>query len=421
MKILLFAYACAPEGDKESVMGWSWLITYLEKGYEVHCLTSQASAERIHWALEHHLDVTPQLYPLELPRWLDSACEKNEGLMWNSLSYLAFLREATRQAKRLASSHDFAWAHQVSWNKVWMGSPLWRLDVPLVLGPMEGGEFVPAGFARYFDQGWEQEAKRRRVIERLFDHYPDVKATLRRADLVLATNQETRSMARAMGARQVRYWGGVALSADLLPASPPQREAGEALQLIWKGTMAPREGLPLALEALSLVPPGLPVHLHVYGEGEWEEQVKEWIERYDVAARCTWHGGASPSALEEALLQSDALLCTTLREPLDLPALEAMAHGLPLIGLDLHGLHTWLPHEAGFTVEAATPRKTSAALAGAIEYCYHHPAERIRAGELGRQYLQAQQLGTAWGQFEDLLQQLGLMPPVASPEPEERD
>ena len=60
------------------------------------------------------------------------------------------------------------------------------------------------------------------------------------------------------------------------------------------------------------------------------------------------------------------MLFTSLRDSFGSQVLEAMAMGLPIICLDLHGAHDFVPDAASLKVSIGSPGETVHNLAGAI-------------------------------------------------------
>jgi hypothetical protein len=107
--------------------------------------------------------------------------------------------------------------HHVSWGSLYMGTFLWKLDVPLVFGPCGGGQFPPKAFKKYFYEYWRTERIREFASKFLLILNPTVRHTLERAKLVLVTNQETLEMAKANGAKKIKIFLDTGLPEDFYP------------------------------------------------------------------------------------------------------------------------------------------------------------------------------------------------------------
>ena len=69
------------------------------------------------------------------------------------------------------------------------------------------------------------------------------------------------------------------------------------------------------------------------------------------------------------------LFRSSLRDSSAFQYLEAMACGLPILTLDLHGAKSLVPDGAGIKVPVTTPDETAAVLAKGVEDLYHDPAQ----------------------------------------------
>jgi glycosyltransferase involved in cell wall biosynthesis len=85
-----------------------------------------------------------------------------------------------------------------------------------------------------------------------------------------------------------------------------------------------------------------------------------------VAGRVSFLGKVPYLKMPGLYRSADALIFTSLRDSFGSQVLEAMASGLPIIGLDHHGVHEFVPNEAGVKVPVANPEETVSALANAI-------------------------------------------------------
>jgi glycosyltransferase involved in cell wall biosynthesis len=130
--------------------------------------------------------------------------------------------------------------------------------------------------------------------------------------------------------------------------------------------MLPLKALPLALDALARVPST--ISLTIVGDGLPPAKVKEMIADRNLEARVSWQGRRLTwNEVRSAYLDHDALLFTSLRDSFGSQLLEAMALGLPVITLDLHGAHDFVPAGAGFKVSVGQPEETVRNLSNAIE------------------------------------------------------
>ncbi|HEV2730006.1 MAG TPA: hypothetical protein VGV15_08240, partial [Terriglobales bacterium] len=71
--------------------------------------------------------------------------KKNEAL-----HYVMWQFAALKAARELASKCEFQLVHHVTYASVHVPSQLWRLGIPVVFGPIGGGQIAPASMLPYF-------------------------------------------------------------------------------------------------------------------------------------------------------------------------------------------------------------------------------------------------------------------------------
>jgi glycosyltransferase involved in cell wall biosynthesis len=130
--------------------------------------------------------------------------------------------------------------------------------------------------------------------------------------------------------------------------------------------MLPRKALPLALDALAHA--RVPATLTIVGSGLYPNEVRRLIAQRGLTDRVAWQGRRlSWEEVRNEYLTHDALLFTSVRESFGSQIVEAMALGLPVIFLDMHGAHDFVPEGASLRAKCGTARETVEELARQIE------------------------------------------------------
>jgi glycosyltransferase involved in cell wall biosynthesis len=148
-----------------------------------------------------------------------------------------------------------------------------------------------------------------------------------------------------------------------------ERGTGRALRLGFTGSVAEHKGVAVALEAMRLVDPALPVELDIYGAPGDNPAYQAFYRQVRAAAaadpRIRLHEPFDQSRLNEVLGSFDALVVPSLwHENTPLVVYEAFAAGCPVIGSDVEGIAEIVRH--GVDGLLFTPGD-SAALAACIE------------------------------------------------------
>jgi glycosyltransferase involved in cell wall biosynthesis len=373
MRILLSAYACRPNAGSEPGVGWNWATHLAARGIEVHVLVAKRNQEAIEEGLRKNpianLDFTYVPVPYE---W----AKRSEAL-----HYICWQKAALKAACEVARKFEFQLAHHVTYASVHVPSQLWRLRIPVVFGPVGGGQTAPESMLPYF--GAEKSRERlRSSLTKALKLSPLHGFWLRRMSFVLAANRDTLDIVRGFGCKNVRLMCDTAIPQDYFAEGPRNFEARDSeerngdIRLLWVGRMLPRKALPLALDALKEVHGN--VTLTIAGDGMDPQIVHQMIRERNLRQRVFWKGSRLTHAeLRTAYSKHDAMLFTSLRDSFGSQVLEAMAMGLPIITLDLHGVHDWVPDGAARKVPVGKPEETVRNLAGAIEeYALLAPVRR---------------------------------------------
>jgi glycosyltransferase involved in cell wall biosynthesis len=389
MKILLSAYACDPNRGSEEGSGFSWLWQTAALGHEVWCLTTPRGQPNLEKLLaERAADpIVSRIHPvyITVPKAVDYAYRWQPGVY---LHYLVWQYRAWRAARQLDAQVNFGLVHHVTYNSLQMASWLWRLKKPLLLGPLGGGMTAPESLRQYLPDWFKTETVRNVISSLLTTFDPNVRQSLRHAALVFAANSDTATLARQLGAPQVKLAMSAALPASYFPVAYTPRPplAGRELRILWLARLFPRKGLPLVLDALGKVDPRVKFHLDIMGDGPVGPSVPGWIAAAGLQDRVTWHGSVPYEATRAAYLSHDVFMLCSLRDTYANQYLEAMALGLPILTLDHHGAADFIPATAGLKVPVQSAAETTAALARAVEYLYDHPAEQEQMGRAGFAY-----------------------------------
>jgi glycosyltransferase involved in cell wall biosynthesis len=386
IRVLLFSYACQPNSGSEAGMGWNWSWHLAEIGHEVWVLTTVEAKDAIEQELA--LQSLPNLHFIyvETPAWIKRYIRGRLVALYGYYAhYLGWQKQAYNTALNLDQENHFDLVHHISWGGVNTGSWLCYMNKPFIFGPVGGGQVAPPAFKKYFLRNWRLE-KIRSLMVNFIKFNQLVTTTINRADLVLATNNDTINLVQKLGAKRVEYFVDIALPGEYFPPKLPIRTTSPELRILWVGGIFPRKGLRLALESLRQVSGGIPLKMTILGGGYLSELVPSWIEEFGVEDSVTYRGKIPWLDVKNQYLNNDVFLFTSLRDSTGMQLLEALAQGLPIIGLDHQGVRDFVPDTASIKVPVTKPTETVQGLAQAIQYMFEHPEERLEMGRIGYEF-----------------------------------
>ncbi len=386
IKVLLFAYACKPNIGSEGGMGWNWAWYLAEFGHDVWVLTTVEAKDSIEQELTSLSMPNLHFIYVETPAWIQRYIRGRLVALYGYYAhYLGWQKQAYNRALNLDKEHHFDLVHHVTWSGVNTGSWLCYLNKPFIFGPVGGGQVAPPAFKKYFLTNWKLETVRSLMVKAIkFNRL--VTTTINRADLVLVANNDTLNLVQKLGARRVENFLDIALPEDYFPPEFPIRATSPELQLLWVGGIFPRKGLRLALESISQVSDRIPLQMTILGDGYLKDFVPSWIKEFCVESRVNYRGKIPWIEVKNEYLNSDIFFFTSLRDSTGMQLLEALAQGLPIIGLNHQGVRDFVPNNASIKVEVTNPNQTVQGLAKAIEYMFEHPEKRLEMGRVGYEF-----------------------------------
>jgi glycosyltransferase involved in cell wall biosynthesis len=259
-----------------------------------------------------HISSQLQMYDV-YRRWQDAALSCSEGL-----------------------AEHFDVAHHVTWGSLRLGSRLWRLPVPLVYGPIGGGQTSPNSYWRYFGPGWPAERLRAASGGTLLTLNGRSRETMRNAAVTLVTNSATAAACRRLGSADVRY-----MLADGLPLewiSAPRTQPTDTPVVLWAGRLLALKAPALAVEAFAELRKTLPARLVIAGDGPMLGHLRKQVERLGLSGEVALPGWVSWDEVRRLYDSASVFLFTSLRDSSSPAFLEALGRGLPAVAIDHHGI-----------------------------------------------------------------------------------
>jgi glycosyltransferase involved in cell wall biosynthesis len=124
---------------------------------------------------------------------------------------------------------------------------------------------------------------------------------------------------------------------DLTNCAASPIQIGKPVRLISVGRFNPQKNFPFLIETLASVA-ALDWQLTIVGDGAEMETVRASVAKHGLEKRVSLPGWCDASQVETLLADADIFLMPSTVEGLSVAAIEALKHGLALIGSDIGGL-----------------------------------------------------------------------------------
>ena len=237
----------------------------------------------------------------------------------------------------------------------------------------------------WFGKSWRQEALRNWAIRVVLRIYPRARRTIRSADLILATNSETATRVRSLGATRVEFCLDTAVRREDLLTEDRQFPGIANPTVLWVGRNLPLKGVALALEAFATVRQSVPTsQLVMLGSGLDDIATSSQIEALNLVGSVHRPGQVPLPVVVAWYQKSSVLLFSSLRESFGSPVLEAMARGLPVVALDIHGVGDFMPTSAGVKVSVRDGNNLATALGEGVIQLLANPEDWRKASRAAR-------------------------------------
>jgi glycosyltransferase involved in cell wall biosynthesis len=379
------AYACEPGKGSEPGVGWYWALQ-MARFHEVWVLTrenNRASIEQVQLTPDQQRHLHWVYF--DLPAWARTWKRGQRGVQ---LYYYLWQLAAWRRGVRLHREVGFDLMHHVTFGKYWVPSYLAFLPIKSILGPLGGGESIPPAFESTISRAGSRFELARNAARRLAQLDPMTHASMRRANVVLATTEETKSRIERLGAQRVMVETQLGLDDAQLDffASLPIRTQ-RPFRLISIGRLLHWKGFHLGLQAFARIQRHCPDSEYwLVSDGPEAGAWKQLAKDLGIADRVKFWGRLPKiSDVYEKLAQADVLVHPALHEAFGNVCLEALAAGRPVICLDTGGPALQVNEDCGFKAPIASLDAALQFMADAMEELYHRPDLRIRMAQAARQ------------------------------------
>lgn len=336
LKVLVSAFSILPDKGSEPGVGWSWVIEMARQGIEVQVVTSRSQSERGNIDHPDRDQVPPIKFHLVDPPigGLSLQLYKRAPRLW----YVFWHYYALRAVKRIVEDFRPDYLHHLTWGSVRFPVPMWRIKVPLVIGPVGGGELMPLAFERALPLGKRLPELLRRISLEAFWLLPDVKVAYRAASKVFAKTFDTKYFIdrRALISSQQLLEIGV-LPEIVSPKAVVHPGDGQ-FKVLYAGRFIYWKGVDLVVSAFAAFRNTYPnAKLTMVGRGEELASLKRQALGLGCVGDIEWIEWVPREELQEIYSSHHLFLFPSLHDSSGNVVLEAMSRGLPVICLNCGG------------------------------------------------------------------------------------
>jgi glycosyltransferase involved in cell wall biosynthesis len=359
-RVLITAYTCCPDTGSESGNGWNWIMNYLDNGYEVYCITSSLyKAEIENYLSEKKIDnlilfFTDNQFTIKLFRI---------PVLGDYIHYYSWILKAHKIIRSLKVG--FTHAHHVTYSSIKFGTPLYNIKSKIILGPLGGSELPHRSLRKYLGSYYYFEYLKNIISYTLARLNPSVSLSIKRADIILTSNETAEHIIQQYSDKVTFRMFDAGLS-DYFKMPFNRTGLNGQIQIIWIGTMFPRKGLNLAIEAISNLPPDFDYHFTIAGDGKLMKEAIMLVDDLKIKRNVTFLGHVSHKEVVKQMHKSHVLLFPSLIDSCPTQIFEAFATGLPVVTLNHQGMKNQVIDGTGIKVNLGRNTNYAQELANGI-------------------------------------------------------
>ena len=381
-RVLLSAYACEPVKGSEPGVGWNW-VRQLSQFAEVWVLTRANNRGPIEAALAARPLPHVHFIYYDLPRWLSFWKNRSRGVhayyyLWQIGAYFVVMNSHR--------DNSFDLLHHATFASCWFPSFMAFLPVPLVWGPLGGGESTPHSFWRSFSARGKVYEFLRSLSSWRGRLDPFVRATARRAAFAVATTPETEKQLRALGCARTGVLSLAAIGDEEFEmlARSPERTSGP-FRVFSTGRLLHWKGFHLGIAAFARFHRKHPESEYwMIGDGPERKRLEKLARDLSIAEHVHFCGELPRVETLQKIAACDVMVQPSLHDSSGWASIEAMAAGRAVICLDAGGLALQVDEGNGLKIPAVSPSQAVDAIASALENLARNSEVRLQYGRAGR-------------------------------------
>ncbi|MBK1883274.1 glycosyltransferase family 4 protein [Luteolibacter pohnpeiensis] len=362
LRVLIIAEAANPDLTSVALIGYS-LSQALASRCDMHLVTESRNAESILAAgvsAEHFtaIDNPAQRIAFRMAKFLRGG----NSLGWTihsaftTLAYPIFERKTWRRFAERLKNGEFDLVHRITplspTTPSFLADKLAKIQVPLILGPLNGGVPWPAGF----DQVRRAEREWLGYCRDLYRLLPGVKTTRHNAAaLILASRHTYQEVTNGHPDLETKaiWLPENAIDPERFPEisiDPPPPPDDRPLHVAFVGRLVPYKGADMLLEAAAPLIRNRQITLEIIGDGPQMNELQQIVDREKLADGVQLPGWVAHEEVRRHLTHAQIFAFPSVREFGGGVVLEAMAMGLTPVVLDYGGPAELIPDGCGIVI-----------------------------------------------------------------------
>jgi glycosyltransferase involved in cell wall biosynthesis len=391
LRVLLLAEAANPEWTSVPLIGWN-LSQALAKLADVHLVTQVRNRDAIlrRGLLEgrHFTAINNELLVLPAYRLSTRVLRGTTSIAaLSSLVYYSFERQVWREFRNRLLAREFDVVHRITpvspTSQSLLAAKLAKIDIPFVVGPLNGGVPWPKGFRhrQYAEHEWLSH------IRFLYKLMPAYRSMRKNSSVIISGSKFTQGeMPNWMRDKSI-YIPENGVDINLFSRTRPPR-ISLPLQAAFVGRLVPYKGADVLIEAAAPFLSAGTLKLHLIGDGSQRGFLEAKVKELRLSKSVVFHGWIAQADIPKKLSDFDFLALPSIREFGGAVVLEAMAVGVTPIVAKYGGPAELVDDATGIRVPFTDESSLIMGFRSAIDDVIHRPELLNKLGFAARSLIQ---------------------------------
>lgn len=397
--LLISAYGCEPNRGSEPGVGWH-MVLQLAKNNRLLVITRANNRQVIEESLPSGLRGRVSFFYYDPPRFVRRFKRGERGLY---PYYFIWQLGIVPLAKKVVAAHTVDYIMHMTLGSVWMPTFLGGLGIPLIWGPLGGGEGVPPQYLRTLPLRDRLTQGFRWILRATVECNLILRRTARQAVAILARTHETAAVIPKAFRSKVHVILETAIDESVFEFGRPHQHLSTPVRLVTSGRLVPSKNTLAAVEAMAALPQHVDAVLEILGDGPERGRCERLVRELGLEERVSLTGGLSRAEVLKRLSVSDIFIFPSLKECGSWALMEAMAVGLPTICLRWTGMAVVADDSTSILLDPHDPTPLRERISAAIERLVTEDGLAESMGRAGVERIASQFTWDEKGAFLDRL------------------
>jgi glycosyltransferase involved in cell wall biosynthesis len=355
-RLLISAYGCEPGLGSEQGVGWNWVLE-IARFSEVVVITRTNNRLAIEADFPDDLKGKVSFEYYDLPQSIKKFKRKEKGLY---IYYLLWQWGAYLRAKKVVAQSNFDYVMHLTFGSIWLPTFMHWLPIPLIFGPVGGGEAVPFRLISTLPFLARVSQYLRYVLMSTFSVNPFIMSVIKRSEFIIARTDDTARLIPKKYSHKVSVMLETAISDGFSVGGGIAH--GDAknnyLRVIYTGRLIAIKNVATALYAVARAKAhGVSLRFIIVGDGPLRDSLISLVKKLGITQEVEFKGKLLPEQVVKELLCSDVYLFPSLKEGGVWSLMEAMAVGLPVVCVNSSGMRVITDEKSAIRIDPISQEK----------------------------------------------------------------